>query len=290
MLIAQISDLHIRAHGAEGFHGLDNNANLRAAVSMLNALDPGPDVVIATGDLTNYGKLEEYAALRDLLAPLRPPLYLIPGNHDNARHIRDTLPEHDYLPGGDQLLNYVVDGYPLRLVGLDSTLAGCHNGTLCAERLDWLRSTLEVEPERPTLLFMHHPPFESGIWWMDGIGIVEGIDGLRDLLDSNPQVQRIVCGHLHRAIHSSLGRTPVSVCPSTTYAVCLDTVPESPPKFIAEPPALQLHRWTGEALVSHTAYVDFPAEPIDLRPLMPNWEERRELIRNGMPIPKSVHY
>ena len=290
MLIAQITDLHVRAHGAEGFYGIDNNANVSAAVSMLNDLEPAPDVVIGTGDLTNYGRPEEYVALRDLLAPLEAPIYLIPGNHDNARHLREALAEHDYLPGGDRFLNYVVDGCALRLVGLDSTLAGCHNGTLCAERLEWLRSTLEAEHEWPTLLFMHHPPVETGIWWMDGIGIVEGVDELRELLDEHPQVQRIVCGHLHRAIQASLGRTPVSVCPSTTYQVCLDTIPESPPKFIAEPPALQLHRWNGEMLVSHTAYVDFPAEPIDLRPMMPNWDERRELIRNGRPVPKSVHY
>ena len=97
----------------------------------------------------------------------------------------------------------------------------------------------------------------------------------------------VACGHLHRAIQANLGRTPVSVCPSTSYQVCLDMRPDSHPKFIAEPPALQLHTWTGEMLVSHTAYVDFAAEPIDLRPLMGNWDERRERIRNGLPVQKN---
>lgn len=290
MLIAQITDFHVRAHGAEGTFGIDNNAKLSAAVVMLNELEPVPDVVIGTGDLVNGGRPEEYLALRDLLAPLEAPIYLIPGNHDVRKYLRETVSEHDYLNGEGEFINYVVEKYPLRLIALDSTIADAHNGVVCAERLAWLKARLEEAPERPTLIFMHHPPFKTGIWWMDGIGIVDGISGLRDLLDAHPQVQRILCGHLHRAIQSNLGRTPVSVCPSTSYQVYLDTAPESPPKFIAEPPALQLHSWTGEGLVSHTAYIDYPAEPIDLRPLMSNWEERRERTRNGLRIPKLVHY
>ena len=290
MLIAQISDFHVRAHGEESTFGIDNNANLRAAVAMLNDLDPAPDVVIGTGDLANRGRPEEYAALRDLLAPLKAPIYLIPGNHDTVRHLRAAFRDRDYLAGEAGFVGYVVDRYPLRLIGFDSTLPDAHNGAVCPKRLAWLQSRLEEEPDRPTLLFMHHPPFKTGIWWMDGIGIVEGVSELRELLDTHPQVQRIVCGHLHRAIQANLGRTPVSVCPSTSYQVCLDTRPESPPKFIAEPPSLQLHRWTGETLVSHTAYVDFPAEPIDLRPMMRNWDDRRERTRNGLPIPKVVRY
>ena len=184
----------------------------------------------------------------------------------------------------------MVEGYPLRLIGLDSTLPDAHNGAICSARLAWLKPRLEEAPDQPTLLFMHHPPFMTGIWWMDGIGVVEGVTELRDLLDGHPQVQRIVCGHVHRAIQANLGRAPVSVCPSTSYQVFLDTRPESPPKFIAEPPALQLHTWTGETIVSHTAYIDFPAEPIDLRPLMGNWDERRERTRHGLRVPKVVRY
>lgn len=290
MLIAQISDFHVRAHGEESTFGIDNNANLRAAVAMLNDRDPAPDVVIGTGDLTNRGRQQEYVALRDLLAPLEAPIYLIPGNHDVARHLRAAFSDHDYLATEDEFLSYVVDRYPVRLIGFDSTLPDAHNGAVCSRRLAWLRSKLEEAPGRPTLLFMHHPPFKTGIWWMDGIGIVEGVPELRDLLNAHPQVQRIVCGHLHRAIQANLGRTPVSVCPSTSYQVCLDTRPESHPKFIAEPPALQLHSWTGEMLVSHTAFVDFPAEPIDLRPLMEDWDDRSERIHKGLPIPKVVRY
>ena len=175
MLIAQISDFHVRAHGEESTFGIDNNANLRAAVAMLNDLDPAPDVVIGTGDLANRGRPEEYAALRDLLAPLKAPIYLIPGNHDTVRHLRATFSDCDYLAGEAGFVSYVVDRYPLRLIGFDSTLPDAHNGAVCPKRRAWLQSRLEEATNRPTLLFMHHPPFTTGIWWMDGIGIVEGV-------------------------------------------------------------------------------------------------------------------
>ena len=290
MLIAQITDFHVRAHGDEGALGIDNNRNLLDAVTLLNRLSPRPDVVLGTGDLTNHGRSEEYEALRDLLAPLEVPVYLIPGNHDMRERLRHAFDHHAYLMAGGEFIHYVVEDFPVRLIGLDTTIADQHNGELCRRRLDWLRARLEESSDRPTLVFMHHPPFESGIWWMDGIGLRDGADELRELLDQHRQVRRIVCGHLHRAVQSELGATPVSVCPSTCYQVYLDTIPESPPKFIAEPPALQLHGWTGHSFVTHTAYVNFSADPIDLVPLMSDWNDRRERTRRGQVIPKSVVY
>ena len=181
-------------------------------------------------------------------------------------------------------------GATLTCMHTDASLPDAHNGAICSGRLAWLKPTLEEAPDQPTLQFMHHPPFMTGIWWMGGIGIVEGVAGLREVLNGHPQVQRIVCGHVHRAIQANLGRTPVSVCPSTSYQVYLNLHPGSPPKLIAEPPAMQLHTWTGELIVSHTAYLDFPAEPIDLRPLMGNRDEGRERTRSGLRIPKVVRY
>ena len=151
MLIAQISDFHVRAHGAESTFGIDNNTNMSAAVAKLNYLAHAPDVVIGTGDLVNRGRPEEYLALRDLLAPLDAPIYLIPGNHDTARYLRETFSDHDYLASEGGFLSYVVDRYPLRLIGVDSTLPDAHNGAVCLERLAWLRSEPVNDFETPAI-------------------------------------------------------------------------------------------------------------------------------------------
>ena len=73
-------------------------AILERAVAHVNALDPRPDVVLATGDLVDGGKPEEYARLRRLLAPLAMPVYLIPGNHDARDALRAVFADHAYLP------------------------------------------------------------------------------------------------------------------------------------------------------------------------------------------------
>jgi len=119
MLIAQISDMHVTAEGTLLYKRLDTAGYLERAVAHILGLDVRPDVVIATGDLVDGGKAEEYARLRGLLAPLPMPVYLIPGNHDARDSLRAAFPDHAYLPK-EGFLQYAIEDYPLRLIGLDT--------------------------------------------------------------------------------------------------------------------------------------------------------------------------
>ena len=82
MLIAQISDLHVRPAGALAYGVSETNLSTEHAVHALLRLDPAPDCVLVTGDLTDCGLDEEYALLSGLLARLPMPVYAVPGNHD----------------------------------------------------------------------------------------------------------------------------------------------------------------------------------------------------------------
>src|SRR5258708_7594359 len=166
MLIAQISDMHVKAEGELLYGRIDTAGFLERAAAHVMALDPRPDVVLATGDLVEGGKPEEYALLRRLLAPLAMPVYLIPGNHDGRDALRAAFLDHAYLPQSG-FLQYTLEGLPVRLIALDTLVPGKTHGELCAERLDWLEARLG-EGDRPTILFMHHPPFDCGIAGFDG--------------------------------------------------------------------------------------------------------------------------
>lgn len=255
MLIAQISDMHVTRPGDKGPGGVDTAANLARVVAHLAAFSPRPDRVLATGDLVAGRGEGEYAVLRALLAPLPMPVHLIPGNHDDRAALRATFPDHGYLPPDGGFLHYTIEGGPVRLIGLDTLDPGEVGGRLCEERLAWLAARLAERPARPTVIFMHHPPFEVGIPGMDKWPF-PGRDALAEIVAANPQVERVLCGHIHRPIQVRWAGTLAAICPSTAVAAGLILDPEAPFAWSHEGPAYQLHLWrpwTG--LISHTTPV-----------------------------------
>ena len=267
MLIAQISDPHIVAAG-KLFRGpvqgtapdaerisleFDTAAFLARSIAALNALVPRPDIVVLTGDLVDHGAPEEYVHLRQLLARLQMPCFVIPGNHDGREALRQAFRADGYLPA-DGFLQYAVEDYPLRLLALDTLVEGKGGGELCQDRLRWLDRTLAAQPNRPTAVLMHHPPFATGIGYMDGHGL-ENAAGLAEIVARYPHIERILCGHLHRAIDRRFAGTVAGTAPSTAHQIRLNLVPESRISFVFEPPGYQLHLWRDGGLTTHTAVI-----------------------------------
>ena len=260
MLIAQISDLHIKHDGKLAYGRVDTLPMLEAAVAHLGRLDPAPDIVLLTGDLVDEGSDAEYARLRQALAPLKQRLYVIPGNHDERNELRRGFADHAYLPRNGAYLHYVVDEHPVRLIGLDTLIPGKVGGAMDAERAAWLEARLAEAPDRPTLIMMHHPPFTMGIDHLDNHAF-DGADRLGAIVQCHPQVERIVCGHAHRTVALRWHGTTVSVCPSTAHQFTLDLRPQAPAIWSFEPPGFQLHHWRpGTGLLTHTVQIgDFAA-------------------------------
>jgi len=257
--LVQLSDLHIRAPGRLTYRRVDTAAYLREAVAAVNALRQPPRGVVITGDLTDFGSAEEYAHLRELLQPLRCPVWLLPGNHDDRAGLRAAFADHAHLQssrGPDDFVSYAVDLGGLRLVALDTVAPGAPHGELCAERLQRLDALLSADSQTPTVLAMHHPPFETGIGHMDAIGLRQGGPELAALLRRHPQVQRVVCGHLHRPIQALWAGTLAMTAPSTAHQVCLDLAPDAASRFTLEPPGFLVHAWSATApLVTHQAAI-----------------------------------
>jgi 3',5'-cyclic AMP phosphodiesterase CpdA len=289
VLIAQITDLHVAAPDAKICAFVDTTGNLARAVEFLNAHVPRPDVVLATGDLTDHGRPEQYTMLRETLDRLEMPVYIIPGNHDETGALTAAFAHHPYLPRDGGPLQYVIDDHEVRLVGVDTTRPGHHDGLQDEARLAWLEATLAAAPEHPTLVFMHHPPFDTGIWWMDVSGIRNHAE-FEGVVRRHPQVRRVVAGHVHRAIQTSWGETVVSISPSTAHQVALDLVPEAPPVLTAEPPMLTLHDWRDGNWVSHTTTFDAPVPRLELAQEIGDWARAVSYLRERPPMPKTGEY
>lgn len=258
MLFAQISDLHIKRPGKLAYRRVDTAQYLAACVARLNQLDPRPDFVILTGDLVDFGAREEYDHLRSLLDPLEIPYYLVMGNHDGRDALREVFPEHTYLGAPGEFVQYALNLGPLRIVALDTQDPPNGGGKLCAVRRQWLADTLAQDTRTPTVVAMHHPPFLCGIEHMD----VQALDRhdaaeLATIVRGVDNVERIICGHVHRPIHTRFAGTIASVCPSPAHQVALDLRAGGPSAWVLDPPAFQLHRYTPQSgLVSHLAFVD----------------------------------
>jgi Icc protein len=253
VLIAQISDLHIKPPGSLAYGRVDTVAALERCVAALNEFLPRPDFVVISGDLADTPTVEEYEYLKLLLAPLQLPFAGIPGNHDSREMMRAAFPLFPYASASGPLDQRVEIG-GLDLVLLDSSVHGKPHGELEASSLQWLDATLASAPQRPALLFLHHPPFVTGIWHMDRQNLLNAAE-LADVVKRHPRVQRIATGHVHRATLTMFSGVAATICPAPNHAVDLDLAKLREPSFRVEPPAFHLHAWfPGEGfghLVTH---------------------------------------
>ncbi len=257
MLIAQISDTHLAGWGRRTFGVAPMGENLARCVRHLNRLDPQPDLVLVTGDLTNNALPEEAARAASLLGGLRAPFYVIPGNHDSRATLRAAFAGEHCPVRDDAFLHYVIEGYPLRLIALDTTIPGAPGGEICAERAAWLKARLDEDLRTPTVLFMHHPPLRMGLIETDLDGFI-GASRLEDIVRERPNVIRLLAGHIHLASLARWGGTVVSTAPSPGMRLYVDlTLKRS--AYLLDAPAYQLHYWTPEKrLVTHTVRVQEP--------------------------------
>jgi 3',5'-cyclic AMP phosphodiesterase CpdA len=222
-------------------------------VAALNAFRPKPDFVVISGDLADTPTAEEYQYLERLLAPLELPFAGIPGNHDSRELMRAAFPSAAYaFPSGPLDQRVEIAGIDLLL--LDSSVPGKPHGVLAASSLQWLEAMLATSPDRPALVFLHHPPFRTGIWHMDRQNLFNAAE-FAAIVSRYPRVQRIAAGHVHRATLTTFAGVATTICPAPNHAVDLDLAELREPSFKVEPPAFHLHSWfPGEgfgSLVTH---------------------------------------
>jgi 3',5'-cyclic AMP phosphodiesterase CpdA len=223
MIVVQISDTHI---------DLDNpNAAARLGefercVAAINRLDPMPDVVVHTGDIAHNATADEYRASRRILERLQCPFLVAVGNRDDRTALREAFPEESDLLPDTPFVQYAIDAYPVRLIVLDTQCDGNKHGDFCQLRADSLRSMLAENTEKPTVIFMHHPPFkvresdfpvQFASW--DSVGRLEQV------LKGQKQVSAIFCGHTHRDASGRIGSLPASSIPSLVTDVRMGRYP-----------------------------------------------------------------
>jgi Icc protein len=191
LVIAQISDCHLFANERRQLLGMPTIESFQAVLKQVGALQRKPDLLLLTGDLSQDGKPESYELLKELVTPLAIPTYWLPGNHDCVPVMEQVL------QGGFMFLQKSFYAGAWNFLLLNSQVPGSVHGRLSSASLDWLEKQLQTIGNSPTVVAMHHPPFEVGSAWLDGSSL-QNPNELFEVLDRHPQVKLVLFGHIHQ--------------------------------------------------------------------------------------------
>ena len=253
--VIQLSDPHIVREGRLAYDKVDTGTALAAAVAHVNRMLPqiGPvDLVIVTGDLTDFGTAEEYHRFRGIMAPLEIPYLAVPGNHDDREAMRTGFSDCDWMPSNGPI-QWMKDLPDFAVVALDTHVPGAPHGHLTEASLDFLEGCLSGLSAKPVLVGLHHPPFLTGIHGMD-IQHLRNSDALRESLNGHPGEVRLVCGHVHRHAAKLFGDVVCLIAPGTSHAVTLAQRSGIENSLTMEPSGFLLHEWR-DGFVSHGIHI-----------------------------------
>jgi 3',5'-cyclic-AMP phosphodiesterase len=233
MKFIHITDTHVMPRG-EMLYGLDPEARLRACIADINRNHADAEFAVVSGDLTHHGHLEAYHVVRDCFAELTIPWHPMLGNHDKRPGFFEVFPDAPRDANG--FVQYSFEAGGITFVCLDSHDPGGPWGTLCDQRLDWLRQELDRIGDKPVYLFVHHPPFRVGIKRMDRNSLREP-ERLQAVLAGRRNIRHLFYGHLHRPIAGSWHGIPFSTMRGTNHQVALNFEIDGVVPGSREPPA-----------------------------------------------------
>ncbi|MGF1546049.1 MAG: metallophosphoesterase [Thiotrichales bacterium] len=219
--IVQLTDLHLfeQAHGHLDWHDdcrdINTDRTLDEVLSHLRRHEPRIDAIVVTGDIAQTPTALTYRRFAWIMAATGRPVFCVPGNHDDASLMFDTLAAEG-LPQADHAL---LGGW--LLLFLNSAHPGHSAGYLAEAAIARCEALLRQYAEVPTLLFLHHQPLPIGSAWIDRIGLVNG-DELVSRLAAFPQIRGAVFGHIHQAIDAERRSWRLLGTPST----CIQFAPD----------------------------------------------------------------
>jgi 3',5'-cyclic AMP phosphodiesterase CpdA len=217
--VGHVSDSHFTASGL--MHGsVRVAATYSGALAALEGCGIPLDALVHTGDVTDTGEPEAYAAARTVTAETTRrtgwPVVWAAGNHDvRAAMATELLGE----PATDEPLDRVLEVRGPRLVVLDTSIPGRVEGAVRESQAEWLRAVLAEPAEHGTVLALHHPPVPVEVTAMARLHLTE--QERLEAVVRGTDVRSILGGHLHYATSAVFAGVPVHVAPATAYTIRL---------------------------------------------------------------------
>ena len=156
-IFIHITDLHVGAPTVQDDHLYsDTSGTLTRIIELVNAIEPKPAFIVASGDLTNRGDADSYRHLKALMAATDLPVVYALGNHDTRTGFYAGMQDRTEDPEAPYFHDQVIGG--IHIITLDSSTPGQVGGTIEPEQFAWLEQVIGAHPELPKLLVCHHAP------------------------------------------------------------------------------------------------------------------------------------
>ena len=205
MTIIQITDLHI-GHEGDETHGVDVRENFLKILKEIETRQP--DSLVLTGDLCLMdGNVDIYAWIKKHLDKLSIPYEVIAGNHDDSAILAKAFGKIADLHDTELFFKRRIGNKTCLF--LDSSI-----GELSSNQLLWLGKELR-ELQEDVLIFMHHPPVNGGVVFMEKKYAMRGREQLQSVLFNYGQAVTVFCGHYHVEKTICQQNTTVHITPST---------------------------------------------------------------------------
>lgn len=217
--ILQITDPHLFKDPQGELLGINTQASFSQVLTEVSLSHFDYDIVLATGDLVQDSSRAGYACFCQMVQALQKPVFWIPGNHDFQPKMFEILTneQENIYPHKHLLL-----GEHWQILLLDSQVFGVPYGELGQYQLDWLREKLQQDPQRYTLVVLHHHILSTGSAWLDQHNLRNSHD-LAYVLASFPKVKGILHGHIHQQVDDMWNGYQIMATPST----CVQFKPDS---------------------------------------------------------------
>lgn len=205
--VIQVTDPHLRREVEGTLLGMNTRQSLSAVLDLIRHDGLEPDLVVATGDISQDGSEESYQAFRDEMSVFPCPVYWSMGNHDETRAMVQVA-------AGTEALDQVVVRNGWKLILLDSSVPQKVFGRLGRDELRLLEQELAEDPDLHVLISLHHHPIDVDSVWLDKIGL-RNRDEFFEIVDRYPNVRAILWGHVHQEVDAQRGHIRLLGSPST---------------------------------------------------------------------------
>lgn len=207
--ILQITDTHLFAGETDTLLGINTLSSYHAVLDAIVKQQLPADLIVATGDLVQDQSTRAYQRFTDGIARLPAPCVWLPGNHDYQPSMAQELAAAGISPSKQVLL-----GDQWQILLLDSQVQSVPHGELSDDQLIWLDNCLAQQPDRHTVVMLHHHPLASGCTWLDQYSL-RNSHMLAEVLTRYQNIEGILCGHIHQDLDVMWNGIRMLATPST---------------------------------------------------------------------------